>query len=260
MEDYLQTEFPDLRVWLTSTTEQWAVIAVQGPKAREIIQPFVEGVDISNEAFPHMSVAECSVMGVPSRLFRVSFTGELGYEVNVPADYGPAVWKAIWERAQSMGACLYGTETMHVLRAEKGYIIVGQDTDGTVTPDDAGLDWAVSKKKTDFVGIRGLKRPDLVRDGRKQLVGLITKSPNVVLEEGGQIVADPNQPKPMKMLGHVTSAYWSENCGRSIALALVAGGRSRIGETLYVPLKDKTIAVEVTDMVFFDKEGGRIHG
>ncbi|WP_117191907.1 sarcosine oxidase subunit alpha [Rhizobium terrae] len=260
MEDYLQTEFPDLKVWLTSTTEQWAVIVVQGPKAREIIRPFVEGVDLSNEAFPHMSVADCAVMGVPSRLFRVSFTGELGYEVNVPADYGPAVWKAIWERAKDMGGCLYGTETMHVLRAEKGYIIVGQDTDGTVTPDDAGLGWAVSSKKPDFVGIRGLKRPDLVREGRKQLVGLVTRNPNVVLEEGGQIVSDPNQPKPMKMLGHVTSAYWSENCGRSIALALVAGGRSRIGETLYVPLKDRTIEVEVTDMVFFDKEGGRIHG
>ncbi|EUB97064.1 sarcosine oxidase, alpha subunit family [Rhizobium sp. CF080] len=260
MEDYLQTEFPHLRVWLTSTTEQWAVIAVQGPKAREIIQPFVEGVDLSNEAFPHMSVSECSVMGVPARLFRVSFTGELGFELNVPADYGPAVWKAIWERAESMGACLYGTETMHVLRAEKGYIIVGQDTDGTVTPDDAGLGWAVSSKKLDFVGIRGLKRPDLVRENRKQLVGLLTKDPALVLEEGGQIVADPNQAKPMTMLGHVTSAYWSENCGRSIALALVAGGRSRIGETLYVPLKDRTIEVEVTDMVFFDKQGGRIHG
>ncbi|KGD91988.1 sarcosine oxidase subunit alpha [Rhizobium sp. YS-1r] len=260
MEDYLQTEFPHLRVWLTSTTEQWAVIAVQGPKAREIIQPFVEGVDLSNEAFPHMSVAECSVMGVSARLFRVSFTGELGYEINVPADYGPAVWKAIWERAEDMGACLYGTETMHVLRAEKGYIIVGQDTDGTVTPDDAGLDWAVSKKKADFVGIRGLKRPDLVRDGRKQLVGLLTKDPADVLEEGAQIVADPNQPKPMTMLGHVTSSYWSENCGRSIALALVAGGRARMGETLYVPMKDRTIEVEVADMVFFDKQGGRIHG
>ncbi|CDN49294.1 sarcosine oxidase subunit alpha [Neorhizobium galegae] len=260
MEDYLQTEFPHLKVWLTSTTEQWAVIAVQGPKAREIIQPFVEGVDISNEAFPHMSVVECSVMGVPARLFRVSFTGELGFELNVPADYGPAVWKAIWERAEPMGACLYGTETMHVLRAEKGYIIVGQDTDGTVTPDDAGLGWAVSSKKPDFVGIRGLKRPDLVREGRKQLVGLLTKDPALVLEEGGQIVADPNQAKPMTMLGHVTSAYWSENCGRSIALALVAGGRARIGETLYVPLKDRTIEVEVTDMVFFDKDGGRIHG
>ncbi|WP_137131507.1 sarcosine oxidase subunit alpha [Rhizobium sp. FY34] len=260
MEDYLQTEFPDLKVWLTSTTEQWAVIAVQGPKARDIIAPFVEGLDLSNEAFPHMSVAECSVMGVPARLFRVSFTGEVGFEINVPADFGASVWKALWARAESMGACLYGTEAMHVLRAEKGYIIVGQDTDGTVTPDDAGLGWAVSKKKPDFVGIRGLKRPDLIREGRKQLVGLLTKDPNEVLEEGGQIVADPNEPKPMTMLGHVTSAYWSENLGRSIGFALVAGGRAKMGQTLYVPMKDKTIAVEVTDMVFFDKEGGRIHG
>ena len=260
MEDYLQTEFPHLKVWLTSTTEQWAVIAVQGPKAREIIRPFVEDLDISNEAFPHMSVAECTVMGMPARLFRMSFTGELGFEVNVPADYGPAVWQATRERAEAMGGCLYGTETMHVLRAEKGYLIVGQDTDGTVTPDDAGYGWAVSKKKPDFVGIRGLKRPDLVRDGRKQLVGLVTNRPSDVLEEGAQIVADPNQPKPMTMLGHVTSSYWSENCGRSIAMALVAGGRSLIGQTLYIPMKDRTIAVEVTDTVFFDKEGGRLHG
>ncbi|MCY1316758.1 Sarcosine oxidase subunit alpha [compost metagenome] len=260
MEDYLQTEFPHLKVWLTSTTEQWAVIAVQGPKAREIIAPLVEGIDLSNEAFPHMSVAEGKICGVPTRLFRMSFTGELGFEVNVPADYGQAVWEAIWARAEPMGACAYGTETMHVLRAEKGYIIVGQDTDGTLTPDDAGLSWAVSKKKPDFVGIRGLKRPDLVKDGRKQLVGLLTKDPKVVLEEGAQIVADPNQPKPMTMLGHVTSSYWSENCGRSIALAMVAGGRERLGQTLYVPMADRTIAVEVSDMVFFDKEGGRLHG
>ncbi len=260
MEDYLQTEFPHLKVWLTSVTEQWAVIAVQGPKAREIVAPLVDGVDISNEAFPHMSVAECTVMGVPARLFRVSFTGETGFEINVPADYGQSVLEAVWANAEPLGACVYGTETMHVLRAEKGYIIVGQDTDGTVTPDDAGLNWAVSKKKTDFVGIRGLKRPDLVKEGRKQLVGLVTKDPMTVLEEGAQIVANPNQPKPMTMLGHVTSSYWSENLGKSIAFALVAGGRARKGETLYVPMPDKTIAVEVTDMVFFDKEGGRING
>ncbi len=260
MEDYLQTEFPELNVWLTSVSEQWAVIAVQGPKARDIIEPFVEGIDISNEAFPHMSVAEGKFCGVPTRLFRVSFTGEVGFEINVPADYGASVFEAVWKRAESFGACLYGTETMHVLRAEKGYIIVGQDTDGTLTPDDANYGWAVSKKKTDFVGIRGLKRPDLVKEGRKQLVGLLTKDPNEVLEEGAQIVANPNQPKPMTMLGHVTSSYWSENLGRSIAIAMVAGGRARMGETLYVPMPDKTIAVEVTDMVFFDKEGGRIHG
>lgn len=260
MEDYLQTEFPHLKVWLTSTTEQWAVIAVQGPKAREIIAPLVEGIDISNEAFPHMSVREGKICGVPTRLFRMSFTGEAGYEVNVPADYGQAVWEAIWARAETLGACAYGTETMHVLRAEKGYIIVGQDTDGTVTPFDAGLAWAVSKKKTDFVGIRGLKRPDLVKEGRKQLVGLRTKDPKLVLEEGAQIVADPNQPMPMKMLGHVTSAYWSENCGHSIAFALVEGGHSRTGQTLYVPMPDRTVAVEVTDMVFIDKEGARLNG
>ncbi|MVA80622.1 sarcosine oxidase subunit alpha family protein [Agrobacterium vitis] len=260
MEDYLQTEFPELKVWLTSASEQWAVIAVQGPKARDIIAPFVDGIDISNEAFPHMSVAEGKFCGVPTRLFRVSFTGEVGFEINVPADYSASVFEAVWKRAESLGACLYGTETMHVLRAEKGYIIVGQDTDGTLTPDDANYGWAVSKKKPDFVGIRGLKRPDLVKEGRKQLVGLKTKDPNEVLEEGAQIVANPNQPKPMTMLGHVTSSYWSENLGQSIAIAMVAGGRARMGETLYVPMPDKTIAVEVTDMVFYDKEGSRIHG
>ncbi|MGV1751884.1 sarcosine oxidase subunit alpha [Agrobacterium sp. CG674] len=260
MEDYLQTEFPELNVWLTSATEQWAVIAVQGPKAREVITPLVEGIDLSPEAFPHMAIAEGTICGVPTRLFRVSFTGELGFEINVPADFGPAVWKEIAQRAEAVGGCLYGTETMHILRAEKGYIIVGQDTDGTVTPDDAGLGWAVSKKKTDFVGIRGLQRSDLTREGRKQLVGLLPKNPHDVPEEGGQIVADPDQPKPMTMLGHVTSSYWSENLGRSIAFGLVAGGRARMGETLYIPLADKTIAVEVTDMVFFDKEGGRING
>ena len=260
MEDYLQTEFPHLKVWLTSISEQWAVIAVQGPNSRKIIEPLVEGIDMSDAAMPHMSVREGRICGVPTRLFRMSFSGERGFEVNVPADYGEAVWEALWAEGQKHGACAYGTETMHVLRAEKGYIIVGQDTDGTVTPNDAGLDWAVGKKKTDFVGIRGLKRPDLVAPGRKQLVGLKTKDPKVVLEEGAQIVENPNQPIPMKMIGHVTSSYWSENCGRSIALGLVAGGRDRMGKTLYVPMPDGVIEVEVSGSVFFDEKGERLNG
>ncbi|MBN9078036.1 MAG: sarcosine oxidase subunit alpha [Rhizobiales bacterium 65-79] len=260
MEDYLQTEFPHLKVWLTSTSEQWAVIAVQGPKSRDIIQPFVEGIDISDEALPHMSVREGKFCGVPTRLFRMSFSGERGFEINVPSDYGPAVIEAIWNEGRKHGACMYGTETMHVLRAEKGYIIVGQDTDGTVTPDDAGLSWAVGKKKTDFVGIRGMNRPDLTAGGRKQLVGLKTKDPNIVLEEGAQIVADPRQAIPMTMIGHVTSSYWSENCGRSIALALVKDGRGKIGETLYVPMPDRTIEVEVAGTVFYDETGARLNG
>lgn len=260
MEDYLQTEFPHLQVWLTSISEQWAVIAVQGPKSRDIIAPLVEGIDLSDAAMPHMSVREGRICGVPTRLFRMSFTGDRGFEVNVPADYGQAVWEALWAEGRKHGACAYGTEAMHVLRAEKGYIIVGQDTDGTVTPNDAGLDWAVGKKKTDFVGIRGLKRPDLMAAGRKQLVGLKTKDPKTVLEEGAQIVEDARQATPMKMIGHVTSSYWSENCGRSIALALVAGGRDRMGETLYVPMADRTIEVEVTGTVFFDETGERLNG
>ena len=138
MEDYLQTEWPHLKVWLTSTTEQWAVIAVQGPNARKLLEPLVEQADISAAALPHMAMTRGLVCGVPAMIFRVSFTGELGYEINVPADYGPAVWQAVWEAGQPHGMCAYGTEAMHVLRAEKGYIIVGQDTDGTMTPDDAG--------------------------------------------------------------------------------------------------------------------------
>ena len=261
MEDHLQTEFPHLNVWLTSATEQWAVIAVQGPKAREVIAPFVEDIDLSPEAFPHMAVREGLFCGVPTRLFRVSFTGELGFEINVPADHGRAVWEAVHEQVRAAEGCTYGTEAMHVMRAEKGFIIVGQDTDGTVTPGDAGLGWAVSKAKDDFVGIRGLRRSDLMAEGRKQLVGLATVDPQVVLEEGAQIVADPNEPIPMTMLGHVTSSYMSPAAGRSIAMALVADGRNRVGQTLHVPMPDRTIAVEVLpSMVFHDPEGKRLDG
>ncbi|MBA3447055.1 MAG: sarcosine oxidase subunit alpha [Pseudaminobacter sp.] len=260
MEDYLQTEFPHLNVWLTSISEQWAVIAVQGPNSRKIIEPLVEGIDMSDEGLPHMSVREGKICGVPTRLFRMSFTGDRGFEVNVPADYGQAVWEALWAEGERHSACAYGTEAMHVLRAEKGYIIVGQDTDGTVTPNDAGLDWAIGKKKTDFVGIRGLMRPDLVASGRKQLVGLKTKDAKTVLEEGAQVVADPKQKIPMKMIGHVTSSYWSENCVRSIAMGLVVDGRAKMGQTLYVPMPDGVIEVEVCSAVFFDEKGDRLNG
>lgn len=260
MEDYLQTEWPNLDVWLTSTTEQWAVIAVQGPRARDVIAPLVDGIDLTPDAFPHMAVREGTICGVPVRLFRVSFTGELGFEINVPAAYGRAVWEAVYAAGKPHGITPYGTEAMHVLRAEKGFIIVGQDTDGTVTPMDAGLDWAIGKKKPDFVGKRSLARPDIVAPGRKQLVGLLTEDPNEVLEEGAQIVDDPNQVIPMTMIGHVTSSYWSATLGRSIALALVAGGQGRKGETLHIPMPGRVHRAVVSDMVFVDPAGERLHG
>ncbi len=259
MEDYLQTEWPDLNVFLTSITEEWAVIAVQGPKARETIAPLVSDIDLSPEAFPHMAMREGRICGAPTRLFRVSFTGELGFEINVPADYGRAVWEAIYESGRKFGITPYGTETMHVLRAEKGYIIVGQETDGTVTPDDVGLAGMIAKAKADFVGKRSLARQDLVASGRKQLVGLFADDPSLVLEEGAQVVADPNQPIPMKMLGHVTSSYDSPNVGRSIALAVVADGRALMGTSLFVTTPGGFTRVSVVDPVFFDAKGERIN-
>jgi len=260
MEDYLQTEWSDLSVWLTSTTEQWAVIAVQGPAARKVLQPLIEDIDLAPDALPHMAVARGRICGVPLTLFRVSFTGELGFEVNVPADFGRAVWEAIYAAGQPHGMTAYGTETMHVLRAEKGYIIVGQDTDGTVTPDDVGLGWAIGQTKPDFVGMRSLARPAMRTAQRKQLVGLSSVDPQIVLEEGAQIIDTPGQHPPMRLIGHVSSSYRSAVLGRSIALALIAGGRARLGQTLYVPMPHGDVPVQVVPPVFYDPKGERLHG
>jgi len=260
MEDYRQTEWPDLDVWLTSTTEQWAVIAVQGPNARRVLEPLVSGVDVSAAALPHMGVARGRIAGVPMLLFRVSFTGELGFEINVPADYGAAVWESVHAAGQAHGMVEYGTETMHVLRAEKGYIIVGQDTDGTVTPDDAGLAWAIGKNKPDFVGKRSLERASMRAADRKQLVGLRSRDGRSVLEEGAQVAEQPGQTPPMVLIGHVTSSYHSSVLEHPIALALIAGGRARLGQTLHVPMPSGDLEVEVTSPVFYDPTGARLNG
>jgi len=259
MEDYLQTEWPDLRVWLTSVTEQWAVLAVQGPRARDVLAPLVGGVDIVAAAMPHMSVVEGRILGVPMRLFRVSFTGELGFEVNVPSGAAAAVWDALFARVEALGGCVYGTEAMHVLRAEKGYVIVGQESDGTATLDDLGLGWAVGKAKRDFVGKRSLARPDMTAPGRRQLVGLRTADPGFVLEEGAQVTEDAAAPAGTRSLGWITSSYGGTTLGHSIALAMVVDGRARRGRTLYVQLERGAMPVRVVDPVFLDPEGVRLN-
>lgn len=259
MEDYLQTEWPELNVWLTSITEQWAVITLNGPNVRKLIEPLITGIDLSKEAFPHMAIREGKIFGVPTRLFRVSFTGELGFEINVPSRYGLAVWERLIEAGAQYDIIPYGTEALHVLRAEKGYIIVGQETDGTQTPDDMGMTWAIGKKKLDFVGKRSLQRPDILVSNRKQLVGLLTGDTKQVLEEGAQIVAEKRVSPPVKMIGHVTSSYWSESLHRSIALAVVEDGRARMGKELYVPMPDGVHPVQVVDPVFYDPEGERLN-
>jgi sarcosine oxidase, subunit alpha len=261
MEEWIQTEWPDLRVHLTSVTEQWATFPVVGPRSRDVIAAVFPDVDASNEAFPFMAWRDTRIGDVPIRIARVSFSGELAYEVNVSSWYAPAVWERLIAAGEPYGITPYGTETMHVLRAEKGYPIIGQDTDGTVTPHDLGMAWAVSKKKPDFIGKRSFSRVENQNPQRKQLVGLLPLDRVTVLPEGAQIVESDALPEPpVPMLGHVTSSYRSAELGRPFALALVKAGRSRIGETLHVPLGGALVPVEVTGSVLVDPEGARRDG
>ncbi|MBB4155657.1 sarcosine oxidase subunit alpha [Sphingomonas jinjuensis] len=254
MEDFRQTEWPDLRVWLTSTTEQWAVAGVTGPRARNVLAALVEGVDLSSDAFPHMAVRQGRIAGVPVRIFRVSFTGETGYEINVPARHALPVWDAVAAAVAAAGGGLYGTEAAHVLRAEKGYIIVGQETDGTATPDDVGLGKMVAATKPDFVGKRSLMRAAMRDPDRKQLVALLTADRSL-LDEGTQVV-DPASPR--QSLGHVSSTYPSVTLGRPFALAMVHGGRSLLGTKLAVATAAGPVAVDVVDPVLYDPSGARL--
>lgn len=259
IEEWLQTEWPDKKVYATSVTEQWAVMALNGPRSRDLLWKLTED-DISNEALPFMAYKPVTLAGVPARLFRISFTGEQSFEINVPARYGQYAWEALVEAGRALDLVLYGTESMHVMRAEKGFIIVGQDSDGTMTPADLGMDWVVSKKKVDFLGKRSLTRSDTARGGRKQLVGLLTEDPALVLPEGAHVVSEVRDAPPMPMIGHVTSSYFSPNVdgGRSIALAVIEDGFRRKGSTVDLALIDgRAVRAKVVDPVFIDVAGVR---
>ena len=258
LEDYLQTEWPELNVYLTSVTDHFATASICGPNSKKILNKLIPDLDLSDENFPHMSFKETMIDKIKCRIMRISFTGELSYEINVQANYGKSTWEKCIEAGKEYNITPYGTETMHLLRAEKGFIIVGQDTDGTMTPIDLQMDWIVSKKKYDFIGKRSLYRSDTMKDDRKQLVGLVTDNPKEILEEGAQIVAKLNQ-SPVEMLGHVTSSYFSPNLNKSIALAVVRGGKTMVGNKLFVPMEDRTINVTIVDPVFLDKENKRLN-
>ncbi|SFT61966.1 sarcosine oxidase subunit alpha [Pseudomonas marincola] len=258
LELYHQTEWPDLKVYFTSVTDHWATMTLSGPNSRKLLAE-VTDIDLDKDAFPFMAWKEGEVGGVPARVFRISFTGELSYEVNVQADYAMGVWQKIIEAGKKHGLTPYGTETMHVLRAEKGFIIVGQDTDGSVTPDDLNMSWCVGRNKPfSWIGLRGMNRQDCVREQRKQLVGLKPVNPQQILPEGAQLVFDPKQAIPMTMVGHVTSSYMSAALGYSFAMAMVKGGLQRIGERVFAPLVDgSVIEAEIVSSVFYDPKGER---
>lgn len=257
LEMYHQTEWPDLQVYLNSVTDNWSTITISGPKARHLLSEVCDDINLDKSEFKFMDWRQGTVAGVPARVFRISFTGELSYEINVQANYGLHIWNILYKHGQKYNITPYGTETMHVLRAEKGFIIIGQDTDGSVTPIDLGMSWCVNNKKPySYIGKRGMNRADCKRDNRKQLIGLKTKSPKTVIPEGSQAVANPNEPIPMTMLGHVTSSYYSDCLQRSIAMGFVINGHNKVGDIVYYPQADGTvIEAEICNPIFYDPKG-----
>lgn len=256
MEEWLQTEWWDFKVYIANLTEQYAQIAVVGPKAREILQGLAD-FDLSAQALPFMSLADGNLAGVPARVFRISFSGELSFEVAAPAHRGAALWEEIHAAGAVHGITPYGTEALHVMRAEKGFIMIGDETDGTVTPQDLGLNWAISKKKTDFIGKRAQQRGFLAAEGREQFVGLETLDAQRVLPDGAYAVADPSAPQA-SVIGRVTSTYFSPTLERSIALGLIRNGLARMGEVIDFPVGGKeVIRARIVNPVFYDREGAR---
>lgn len=264
IEEWLQTEWPELDVFATSVTEQYATIAVVGPKSRDVMNKLAPEEDFSAEAFKFMQFKDITLAsGIPARASRISFSGELAWEITVASWYGLAVWDAVAEAGQEFAITPYGTETMHVLRAEKGFIVVGQETDGTVTPQDAGMEWIVSKHK-DFIGKRSFSRADNQRTDRKQLVSVLPDDPTFRLEEGEALVHMDtpidigNGMVPQE--GWVTASYNSPALGRTFGLALIKNGFDREGETLKALVNDQIVTMKIGPTVLLDAEGARRDG
>tara|TARA_R110002095_G_scaffold47260_3_gene42136 strand:- start:217 stop:1557 length:1341 start_codon:yes stop_codon:yes gene_type:complete len=257
MEEWLQTEWWDLQAYTINLTEQFAQIAVVGPKARKLLEK-LGGMDVSAETLPFMGFADGVLAGIPVRAYRISFSGELSYEIAVPAGRGLELWEKIHAAGQEFGIMPYGTEALHVMRAEKGFIMIGDESDGTVIPQDLALDWAVSKKKADFLGKRGQMRSHMVDPMRKQLVGLETLDPQVVLPDCAHAIEGKTPDGRDALIGHVTSTYYSPTLERSIAMAIIKGGANRMGEVLNFPIGGgKVVQAKVVNPVFLDPEGAR---
>ncbi|WP_299670602.1 sarcosine oxidase subunit alpha family protein [uncultured Roseobacter sp.] len=255
MEEWLQTEWWDWKVWVANVTEQYAQVAVVGPNARKALEK-LGGMDVSKEALGFMEWADGELAGFKVRVYRISFSGELSYEIAVDAGQGQAFWDALMVVGHDLGVMPYGTEALHILRAEKGFIMIGDETDGTVIPQDLGLDWAISKKKDDYLGKRAQARTHMTDPERWKLVGLETLS-GAVLPDGAYAVGEGvNANGQRTVIGRVTSSYHSPNLGKGIAMGLVLHGPDRMGEVLEFPgTEGATFKARIVDPVFYDKHG-----
>ena len=257
LEEWLQTEWWDWQVYTVNLTEQYAQIAVVGPQARVILER-LGGMDVSREALGFMQFKDGMLGGIPARAFRISFSGELSYEIAVPASLGQAFWDKCLAVGKDLSIAPYGTECLHVMRAEKGFIMIGDETDGTVIPQDLGLHWALSKKK-DYLGKRAQQRSFMQDKSRWQLVGLLPLKPKSVIPDGAYAVDGTVRENGVKnMIGRVTSSYYSPTLNCAIAMGLVEYGPDRMGEVIDFPTTDgRVIQARICDPVFYDKEGVR---
>jgi len=258
MEEWLQTEWWDWKVYTANVTEQYAQIAIVGPNARKVLEK-LGGMDVSAEALPFMQFRDGTLGGIKARPFRISFSGELSYEIAVPASQGQAFWDMCMEAGKEFGMQPYGTECLHVMRAEKGFIMIGDETDGTVIPQDLGLNWAISKKKEDFLGKRAQQRSHMTDPKRWKLVGLKPVNPQAVIPDGAYATDGTTRSNGVKnMIGRVTSTYFSPTMNHAITMGLVEHGPDRMGEVIDFPtIGGDIIKAEICDPVFLDKEGAR---
>ncbi len=260
-EDWLQCEWWDWKVWTANVTEQWAQVAVVGPKARVLLERLGGQIDLSPEALPFMGWIEGEIAGIPARVYRISFSGELSFEVAVPANRGLELWEKLHEAGRDLNITPYGTEAMHVMRAEKGFIMIGDETDGTVIPQDLGMSWAISKKKTDYIGKRAQERSFMTDPGRWKLVGLESVDGRVLPDGVYAVDQGVNANGQRKVQGRVTSTYISPTLDRPIAMGLVRQGPDRMGEVLEFPVAgQESYKARIVDPVFYDKEGSRANG
>lgn len=258
LEEWLQCEWPDLRVVVNNVTTQWATVTVSGPKARSVVEKLPSDIDFSAAAFPHMIVKQGTIFGTPARVLRASFTGEVSYEINVPANYGLALWEALMELGAEFNITPYGIESVLVMRTEKGYLHVGVDTDSTTTPLDLNWGSAIAKKSEDFIGRRSLSTAEAQRDGRFQFVGLESATRDVPLQVGAHILDGAGR-KPRSQ-GYVTSACFSPTLNKCIGLGLIANGMQRKGEEVEVFFNGAITRARIVAPGFYDVEGARLNG
>ncbi|MEZ5761992.1 MAG: glycine cleavage T C-terminal barrel domain-containing protein, partial [Paracoccaceae bacterium] len=255
MEDWLQCEWWDWKVYTANVTEQYAQVAVVGPNARKLLEK-LGGMDLSKEALPFMEWREGVLGGFRARVHRISFSGELSFEIAVPASEGRAFWDALIAAGEEFGVAPYGTEAMHIMRAEKGFIMIGDETDGTVIPQDLNLQWAISKKKADYLGKRAQERSHMASPDRWKLVGLETLDGSVIPDGAYAVAEGVNANGQRNMQGRVTSTYYSPTLNKGIAMGLVKHGPDRMGEVIDFPVDNgKVVKARIVDPVFFDKDG-----